>query len=149
MVSLPMFVLTSTRTTRGRRVGPFVDDVVGVDVTRAGQLPITVEAGRLPASGSPDEVAVTDGYLERLGLSRVQATRVLGQQVQVASGRVVDSGTDEHLQGRWAKMTIVGVVAQDAGDGQFLATTTMVDQARAWAERGPTVGAPCWGDPTR
>ncbi len=140
VVSLPMFVLTSTRTTKGTRLSPFVDDVVGVDVARAGQLPITVEAGRLPGPGSPDEVAVTDGYLDRLGLTRLQAAEVVGQQVQLASGRVVDTGTEEHIQGRWAKMTIVGVVAQDAGDGQFLATTTMVTQARSWAEAGADGG---------
>jgi putative ABC transport system permease protein len=140
VVSLPMFVLTSTRTTKGQRLSPFVDDVVGVDVTKAGQLPITVEAGRLPAPSSVDEVAVTDGYLDRLGLTRLQAPEVVGQQVQLASGRVVDAGTEEHIQGRWAKMTIVGVVAQDAGDGQFLATTTMVGQARSWAEAGADGG---------
>ena len=148
VVSLPMFVLALTRTAKGDRLGPFVDDVVGVDVTKAGQS--ADHRGGRPASGpgSPDEVAVTDGYPNRLGLTRRQAPRVVGQQVELASGRMVDIGTDQHIQGRWAKVTIVGVVAQDAGDGQFLTTTTMVDQARSGRSRGRTVVATSGADPT-
>src|SRR5207244_5313181 len=47
---------------------PFVDDVVGVDLTRAPDLPITLIAGRLPASRSLTEIAVSEGYLNRLNV---------------------------------------------------------------------------------
>ena len=140
VVSAPMLVLSSTRTTAGKRLSPFFDHVVGVDVTKVDQLPITLIAGLLPAPGSQSEVAVTEGYLDRLGLTRLQATRVLGTTVVMASPRMVTDGGQTHYQGRWTKMAIVGVVAQDAGDGQFLTTTTVVDQARAWSESGEDHG---------
>ena len=114
--------------------------MVGVDLTKVAQLPITLVAGQLPAPGSLSQVAVTEGYLERLGLSRLQATRVVGTTVVLASPRLVIDAGQTRYQGRWVKMSIVGVVAQDAGDGQFLATTTAVDQARAWAESGDDHG---------
>ncbi len=142
VVSMQMLVLSPTRTTSGQRLSPFFDDVVGVDVTKVDELPVTLLAGRLPTSGALDEVAVTEGYLERLGLSRLQATRVVGTTVVVASPRLVDSpdGDRGRYQGRWTKLAVVGVVAQDAGDGQFLTTTAVVDQARAWAESGQDHG---------
>jgi len=133
-------VLSSTRTTSGKRLSPFLDHVVGVDVTKIDQLPVTLIAGLLPAPGSQSQVAVTEGYLERLGLTRLQATRVLGTTVVLASPRMVRDGGQTRYQGRWTKMSIVGVVAQDAGDGQFLTTTTVVDQARAWSESGDDHG---------
>ena len=40
------------------------------------------------------------------------------------------------VEGRWIKATIVGVVAQEAGEGQFLASAEMVGQARDWARAG-------------
>ena len=140
VVSAPMLVLSSTRTTEGKRLSPFFDHVVGVDMTKINQLPITLVAGLLPAQGSQSQVAVTEGYLERLGLTRLQAPRVLGTTVVVASPRMVTDGGETHYQGRWTKMSIVGVVAQDAGDGQFVTTTTVVDQARAWSESGEDHG---------
>ncbi len=138
VVSTQMLVLSSTRTTHGQRLSPFFDDVVGIDVTKVDQLPVTLVAGRLPAADSLDEVAVTEGYLDRLGLTRLQATRVLGSILVMASPRLIDSDGSGRgrYQGRWTKLTVVGVVAQDAGDGQFLTTTAMVDQARAWSESG-------------
>ena len=140
VVSAPMLVLSPTRTTQGRRLSSFVDHVVGVDVTKVGQLPVTLVAGLLPAPGSQSQVAVTEGYLARLGLSRQQASRVLGTTVVMASPRVVIDGGQTYYQGRWTKMSIVGVVAQDAGDGQFLTTTRAVDLARAWSESGDDHG---------
>jgi putative ABC transport system permease protein len=140
IVTARLFVLTSTRTTKGTRLDPFFDDVVGVDMAKVDQLPVTLVAGRLPASASQSEVAVTQGYLERLGLTRLQASRVVGTQVILAAPRVVVDDGESRFQGRWAKMTIVGVVAQDAGDGQFLTTQTVVDQARAWSEAGADHG---------
>ncbi len=140
VVSAPVLVLTSTRTKGGHRLNPFFDQVVGVDLTKIAQLPVTLVAGQLPALDSLSQVAVTEGYLERLGLSRLDAPRVVGTTVVLASPRLVNDGGQTRYQGRWVKMSIVGVVAQDAGDGQFLATTAAVTQARDWSASGDDHG---------
>ena len=136
VVSAPMFVVTSARTKDGGRIGPFREDVVGVDLTQVDQLPITVVAGRVPAPGTTSEVAVTPGYLDRLGLTRVEAPQVVGTELQMASGQVVADGQNPRVRGRWLDVTIVGVVAQEAGDGQFLTSAEVVDQARSWSRAG-------------
>jgi len=138
IVSTRMFVITPARNKDGRRIGPFQEDVVGVDLDRINQLPVTLTAGRMPVAGSTSEVAVTQGYLERLGLARLDAPQVLGTQLAMASGQVVtDSNRNQNrVRGRWTKVTIVGVVAQEASNGQFLASTETVQQARDWAGAG-------------
>ncbi len=136
IVSTRMFVITPARDKDGRRIGPFMEDVVGVDLDRINQLPVTLTAGRLPVAGSTSEVAVTQGYLERLGLARLDAPQVLGTQLAMASGQVVADSVQNRVRGRWTKVTIVGVVAQEASNGQFLASTETVQQARDWAGAG-------------
>jgi len=133
IVSTRMFVITRARDKDDHRIAPFPEDVVGVDLTKINQLPITLTAGRLPTPGSLSEVAVTQGYLERLGLERLDAPQVVGTALEMASGQVVPN---ERVRGRWTKFTIVGVVAQEASNGQFLASTEVVDQARDWASAG-------------
>jgi putative ABC transport system permease protein len=129
-------VITPARDKDGRRIGPFMEDVVGVDLDRINQLPVTLTAGRLPVAGSTSEVAVTQGYLERLGLARLDAPEVLGTQLTMASGQVVADSVRNRVRGRWTKVTIVGVVAQEASNGQFLASTETVQQARDWSGAG-------------
>ena len=136
IVSTKVYVITPARDRDNHRIGPFVEDLVGVDLTRVSQLPITPVAGRLPSPGATSEIAVTQGYLERLGLQRVDAPQVVGTVLQVASPQVVADGGQFRVRGRWVKATIVGVVAQEAGDGQFLASAEMVGQARDWARAG-------------
>ena len=136
IVSTRMFVITPARDKDGHRIDPFQEDVVGVDLDKINQLPITLTAGRLPVTGSTNEVAVTQGYLERLGLGRLDAPQVLGTQLAMASGQVVSNGDTNRVRGRWTKVTIVGVVAQEASNGQFLASTETVQQARDWAAAG-------------
>jgi len=97
IVSTRMFVITPARNKDGRRIGPFQEDVVGVDLDRINQLPVTLTAGRMPVAGSTSEVAVTQGYLERLGLARLDAPQVLGTQLAMASGQVV---TDSNRKAR-------------------------------------------------
>jgi putative ABC transport system permease protein len=133
IVSTRMFVISPTRRDDGRRIRPFMEDVVGVDLERTNQLPVTLTAGRLPVAGSTSEVAVTQGYLERLDLDRLDAPDVVGTELSMASGQVVDG---ERVRGRWTKVTIVGVVAQEASNGQFLASTELVQQARDWSSAG-------------
>jgi hypothetical protein len=140
VVSAPVLALTSTRTTHGHRLSPFFDQLIGVDLTKVDELPVTLVAGVLPAPGAQNQVAVTEGYLDRLGLTRLHADRVVGSTVELAAPRLVTEDGDNHYQGRWVKMTIVGVVAQDAGDGEFLTSTTAVDLARAWTQGGADHG---------
>jgi putative ABC transport system permease protein len=131
-----LFVVTDARGPDGAPLDPFVETVVGVDLTQAPTLPITVEAGRLPAPRSLDEVAVTEGYLERLGLKRTDATQVVGTQVQMGAAQAFQVGPNLNARGRWFKATIVGVVAQEAADGQFLMSTEQVDASRRWSAAG-------------
>ncbi len=69
---------------------PFSDTFVGVDLARADQLPVTVLAGRLPAAGTLVEVDVTQGYLERLGLTKRQAAAVVGTEITMGAPRIFD-----------------------------------------------------------
>lgn len=117
-------------------VGPFFDTVVGVDLSRAHQLPITVLVGRLPEPGSSTEVAVTDGYLERLHVDRKHPGAVLGTELEMAAPRFFPSLGDQTLRGRWTRQDIVGVVAQEAGQGEVLASIQQVRRARAWSQAG-------------
>jgi len=136
IVSAPMYVITPARDRDNRRIGPFREDIVGVDLTKVNQLPVTVVAGRLPVEGSTSEVAVTQGYLDRLGLQRTDAPLVVGTELQMASPQVVRDVGRDRVRGRWVKVGIVGVVAQEAGNGQILGTTELVNQARDWSRAG-------------
>jgi putative ABC transport system permease protein len=115
----------------------FGETVVGVDIRRAGKLPITVITGRLPAVGSTTEVAVTSGYLERLNLKKTDANQVIGSELQLGSARVFPAVSDPKARGRWIRVAIVGVVAQEAASGQVLASAEQVHAARDWTAAGP------------
>jgi ABC-type antimicrobial peptide transport system permease subunit len=115
---------------------PFGDNLVGVDLARADRLPITVLAGRLPAAGSLTEVDVTQGYLERLGLTKKQAAAVVGTEVTLGAPRVFEAGGRPRLRARWVKATVVGVVAQEAASGQLLGSIEGARQAREWTAAG-------------
>jgi len=118
--------------------GPFGETLVGVDLARADQLPITVLAGRLVAAGSLVEVDVTQGYLERLGLTKKQADAVVGTEITMGAPRIFDSDGEPRFRGRWVKATVVGVVAQEAAPGQLLGTIEAARQAREWTAAGGT-----------
>src|SRR4051812_41223060 len=82
----------------------FRDTMAGFDLARAGTLPITVVAGRLPAPRSRTEVAVTDGYLRRLGLDQKTATRVIGTEVELGAPRVFPRRRGNvDVRGRWVR----------------------------------------------
>ncbi len=65
----------------------YFDSIIGADLARAGDLPVTVLAGRLPDAASTDEVAVTLGYLRRLGLTKSGADEVLDTEVTLGAPR--------------------------------------------------------------
>ena len=115
---------------------PFGDNLVGVELGRADQLPITVLAGRIPAAGSLDEVAVTQGYLERLGLTKRHAEAVVGTEVSLGAPRIFDIGDRIRSRARWVRAMVVGVVAQEAAPGQFLGSIEASRQAREWTAAG-------------
>lgn len=113
----------------------FTETVIGVDLARSADLPITVLAGRLPTRGSFDEVAVSPGYLERLDLEEVDAPAVLGTELTYASPRFFGDG-DDIVRGRWVRVEIVGVVAQEAAPGMVLAAEEQAAAARDWTLGG-------------
>ncbi|MEW6155304.1 MAG: ABC transporter permease [Actinomycetota bacterium] len=120
-----------------RSPGPFTETVVGIDLARADQLPITVLWGRLPAPGSLTEVAVTSGYLSRLGLRREYAEAVVGTEVVLGAPRAFEENRTR-FRSRWVRTTIVGVVAQEAGTGQFVVPIEQTRAARDWTVLGGT-----------
>jgi hypothetical protein len=115
---------------------PFFDTLVGVDLSEASQLPITILSGRLPAIGSLIEVAVTEGYLERLRMNVDEPAEVLGSQVALATPRRFPGIGDPPVRGRWVRATIVGVVAQEAAPGQMLASIQAARAARDFSVQG-------------
>ncbi len=111
--------------------------MVGVDLAQAQSLPVTVLAGRLPAQGLSNEVAVTLGYFDRLHLDANDPEQVLGTFVELGAAQVYRMRNGEiDYRGRWVHAEVVGVVAQDAGAGQFLVPIEQTQADRAWALRG-------------
>ncbi|MDQ6882628.1 MAG: ABC transporter permease [Candidatus Dormibacteraeota bacterium] len=114
---------------------PIFETMVGADLSRVRQLPITVLAGRLPAAASLTEVAVTQGYLDRLHLDVNKPSVVVGSEIEFADPQF-NSQDPVPYRGRWFRATVVGVVAQEVADGQFLVPIQQTQVARAWALQG-------------
>ncbi|MDP8938204.1 MAG: ABC transporter permease [Actinomycetota bacterium] len=119
-----------------RAPDPFTESVVGVDLDRADQLPITVLAGRLPVNHALNEVAVTQGYLARMGLNRQHAAAVVGTEVVFGAPRVFAAGDRPRFRSLWTRALVVGVVAQEAAPGQLLAPLEQSLAARDWTRAG-------------
>jgi hypothetical protein len=115
---------------------PFPETLIGADLGHAGDLPISLLAGRLPKAGALDEVAVTLGYLRRFGLDRPQASEVLGTEMVIGAPRLFASVGQGQVRGRWTREEIVGVVAQQAGGGDVLAPIEQAQLARDWSRLG-------------
>ncbi len=111
----------------------FDSAMVGVDLGQASNLPITVLAGRLPRAGSPDEVAVTETYLDHSGET---VSSALGTRVEIAEPQAFQAQSGLAFRGRWLRLTIVGVVSQQVGTGAFLVPIEQTRAARAWALAG-------------
>jgi hypothetical protein len=93
--------------------GVLFETLVGADVRRADDLPVSVLAGRLPQPCSQVEVAVTPTWLARFGLERADADRMVGLEIEVGAPR----SFGEIIRARWMRLKIVGVVAQEATSG--------------------------------
>jgi ABC-type antimicrobial peptide transport system permease subunit len=118
-----------------RAPGPFSENVIGMELGKADQLPITILSGRLPRSHSLTEVAVTGGYLERLGLKKEHAPAVLGTELVIGAPRAFDEDRIR-FRSRWIRLRVVGVVAQEAGSGQFVVPVDQTRLARDWTAAG-------------
>jgi ABC-type antimicrobial peptide transport system permease subunit len=119
-----------------RQPDTFVQTIVGVDITRAPTLPITVLAGRLPAPGALDEVAVSEGALTSFGVARPDAERLVGAVTGLGAPQTTPQGDRTRTRLRWVRATIVGVVAQEAADAGLLAPAELVREARDWSLAG-------------
>jgi ABC-type antimicrobial peptide transport system permease subunit len=139
--SSPPFSTVPRATVPGlRNPDPFPETIVGIDLERASLMPITILTGRLPVPHSLTEVAVTQGYLTRMGLTKPQAAAVVGTEVQFGAPRVfTDSGQPRRFRSRWVRATIVGVVAQETAPGQFVVSLEQARAARAWTSSGSAV----------
>jgi putative ABC transport system permease protein len=117
------------------RPGPFEDNLVGADLSRPRDLPVTILAGRLPATHSLTEVAVTPGYLDRMAIDVDRPQAALGAEIEFGAPQI-ESGSVVHLRGRWFRARIVGVVAQQVGEGDFLVPLDQTRSARTWEIAG-------------
>jgi ABC-type antimicrobial peptide transport system permease subunit len=135
---VPATYRPGTRTTTTSE--DFLESVVGIDTSQPDRFPFSVLAGRLPRASSLTEVAVTQSYLERVGLSRDDPVPVLGTELELAAPRFLGDTFDQGVWGRWTRATIVGVVAQEAAEGDIVAPTALVREAQRFTEGGSTLG---------
>jgi len=136
VVAARLLVVSPSTDQGGNLLEPFLDTAVGVDFATSSTLPITVLSGRLPVPGALTEVAVTEGYLDRLGLQRQDAAQVVGTELTLGAAQAFPAGDQIRARGRWQRVQVVGVVAQEAADGQILATDELVEAARGWTNGG-------------
>ncbi len=115
--------------------GAFVDWMVGTDVTQAGSLPITLLAGRMPAASSLTEVAATTDYLEKLRIDGRHPQAALGHEVVLASPQI-GAGAHGPVRTRSFRALIVGVVAQDVTDADFVVPQAQAALSRRWELAG-------------
>src|SRR5579871_3602087 len=120
--------------------GGFGVTLVGADISHAADLPLSVLAGSLPVPGSLTEVAVTPSYLARLGLSKKDANRIVGTEIELGSPRTFGGGRDLQVRGRWTRAQVVGVVAQEASGGDLIAPIEQAQAARQWTLGGTDGG---------
>jgi ABC-type antimicrobial peptide transport system permease subunit len=136
VVAARLLVVSPSADQNGDLLEPFLETAVGVDVAQSSTLPITLVSGRLPTAGAVTEVAVTEGYLDRLGLQRTDAAAVVGTELTLGAAQAFQARDQVRARGRWQRVQIVGVVAQEAADGQILAPIELVESARAWTNGG-------------
>jgi putative ABC transport system permease protein len=117
---------------------PYFDTMVGAELANADDLPIAIVSGRLPLPESTTEAAVSVGYLRRLGLPKERADEVIATELVLGEPRAFTTteGDDQRVRGRWIRMQIVGVVAQEIGSGQVLVPIAETQRARAWTLAG-------------
>lgn len=87
----PLVPLSTATGHRADRRGEPIEraSVVGFDIRRAASLPVTVEAGRLPAPRSVNEIALTPSMLSRLGMDPKNPLKAVGMRLSIGSFRVI------------------------------------------------------------
>ena len=113
----------------------FFGHLIGTDLTQLSNLPITPLAGRMPSPNSMTEVAVSSSYLDHLHIDPSRASTVLGIQVELGTPRR-ESGVGIGFRARWIRVTVVGVVAQQVANGDFMVPMQQTELARQWALGG-------------
>jgi hypothetical protein len=135
----------------GRRGSPdaIFDEIVGVNLTHAADLPITLSAGRLPTAGSLTEVAVTPVLLARYGVTNTHLASALGAVLELGAPRGFrDPDGTGAFRTRWTQARVVGVVAQQAGAGGILASLQLAQGSHAWTASGdPSVDSDLLSSP--
>lgn len=141
VVTSSVYIIAPDSDRAGRPVPPFVDTAVGLDLSQPARLPVSITAGRLPTPTSSTEVAVTQSWLERFDIDRTEAATVLGTEIEAGAGRLDDSGPGRPaIRGRWVRLEIVGVVAQEAASGSLLVPLAQAQAGRTWTASGPDGG---------
>ncbi|MCU1458343.1 MAG: macB [Actinomycetia bacterium] len=141
----PIVVIPPTRIPRAlqavasRKPGTIQTTMIGTELQDASKLPISIISGRLPAPNAQTEVAVTETFLQRYGIGKRDAATVVGMQLEIGSPRKYAFG-NVRVRGRWTKQTIVGVVAQQAANGEVLTGASSVEAARSWTAGGEQIG---------
>jgi cell division protein FtsX len=133
-VSSVVPVMTSEVLAVSPGVDPDFGLMIGTDMTQLDNLPITVLAGRMPGANSLTEVAISSSYLDHLQIAPANAQAALGREIELAAPRREAGATG--FQGRWFRATIVGVVAQQVSDGDFIVPLKQTELARQWALGG-------------
>ncbi|HEX3840946.1 MAG TPA: ABC transporter permease [Acidimicrobiales bacterium] len=139
LVIWPQHALTTPRGEAGPGGSGNVDfdEMVGVDLAHATDLPITVTAGRLPKPGSLTEVDVTSVFLARYGIARTHATSALGSVLELRAPRgFLEPDGSKVFRSRQTEVKIVGVVAQQVGTGGILASLSQAQANHAWTAAG-------------
>jgi len=116
-------------------VAAYPTSVVGVDLGKLSALPVTLLAGRLPRPHSSTEVDVGQQYVSRLGLTRQEATEVLGTFVELGTLQYISS-SGGYAAERWVTVEIVGVVDQQAAPGDLVAWPGLVQAEAGWPLQG-------------
>ena len=138
VIATPMAILPPIGALAGSRPTdqPFFDSAIGVDISRVGDLPVTLLDGRLPAASSTTEVAVTLDYLRRVGVDKANAQSVIGTELTLGAPREFQFGRQRRVRARWSRVQVVGVVSEEASNGLIVAPINVVRAARQWALAG-------------
>ncbi len=141
VVATPMLVVAPNPLPAGAHstqssVEPLYNSAVGVDFARVADIPVSLIAGRIPAPGSRTEVAATPEFLRRLGVTKDNADGIVGTELMLGSPRAFAAATGSdgaRFRARWTRAEIVGVVAQEVGDGLLMVPFDMARRARDWS----------------